>query len=595
MRGYLPTVDGFRAVAVTAVLVFHLRSSWLPGGFVGVDVFFVISGYLITSQLVRELDGGTFSLVAFYQRRIARLVPMAALVGVVTTLFAGWLYARQDYASVGSGLSASILSIVNMKYIFQGSYFEISEDTQPFLHYWSLSLEEQFYLIFPAGILLVAKLGLRRHLVQVMALGALFSFAAGVVVSQRNAVWAFYSLPTRAWELLLGGLVALLVTRSSAVVGQHSVRRWSAAAGVLLVVGSIVLFHGDLAYPGVYALAPTVGACLLLAGGMHVAPLSAALSARSLVWVGKRSYSIYLWHWPVYSFVDFGLYDRSFVARAALKVVATGTLSVVGYRMWENPLRLFLVRPRHRAVAFGGLVCLVLALGLWGRNIRSENYLDLDESTIASGGHFVPAPTPTRGTVMLMGDSHAVMYATGLRDLALEEGYDFRTIAVTALSPFPSADATQSTEWLDSIEAVRERQPAVLVYVLSWQGKAADASEQIRQAAWLLRAETDRLILITQPPVAPAEASRESMREGAAGPFAEDSQSAAERASAHQSLLELQKEGIEIVDLESLFTEGDGSVRILDDEGRFLYQDRSHLTSDGAQLVLDQIRALGIL
>lgn len=427
MCGYLPTVDGLRAVAVTAVLVFHLRSSWLPGGFVGVDVFFVISGYLITSQLVRELDAGTFSLVAFYQRRIARLVPMAALVGVGTTLFAG-----------------------------------------------------------------------------------------------------------------------------------------------------------------------SVGTCFLLAGGMHAAPLSEALSARSLVWIGKRSYSIYLWHWPVYSFVDFGLYDQSFVARAVMKVVATATLGV-GYRMWENPLRLFLVRPRHGAVAFGGPVSLVMALGLWGRSIRSENYLDLDGSTIASGGHFVPAPTSARGTVMLMGDSHAVMYASGLRDLALEEGYDFRSIAVTALRPFPSADATQTTAWLDSVEAVREHRPAVLVYVPSWQGKAADASELIRQAASLLRAETDRLILITQPPVAPAEASRESLREGAAGPFAEDSRSAAERASAHQSLLELREEGIEVVDIERLFTGADGSVRILDDEGRFLYQDRSHLTSDGAQLVIDQILALGIL
>lgn len=149
-REYRPAIDGLRAVAVLAVLVFHLNSAWLPGGFVGVDVFFVISGYLITSILARDFEHGNFSLARFYQRRIARLLPAFFTVALATTLAAIALCMPRDLASTGVTLVATALSVANLKFMLLGTYFKISPDAQPFLHFWSLSVEEQFYLLFPS-------------------------------------------------------------------------------------------------------------------------------------------------------------------------------------------------------------------------------------------------------------------------------------------------------------------------------------------------------------------------------------------------------------------------------------------------------------
>ena len=189
--GYQPAIDGLRAFAILSVFVFHLNRHWLPGGFVGVDVFFVISGYLISSIILKDCDRGTFSFAKFYQRRIARIFPAFSAVAAATMVAAYFIYSPQDLASAGAGLTAAMLSVANLKYMLQGNYFALSPDAQPFLHYWSLSVEEQIYMLFPTGLVLLHKYT-RRHSSIILAMAAAASLCSCVLMTRTRPGWAFY-------------------------------------------------------------------------------------------------------------------------------------------------------------------------------------------------------------------------------------------------------------------------------------------------------------------------------------------------------------------------------------------------------------------
>ncbi len=209
---YRPEIDGLRAIAVLAVMLFHLNRRWLPGGFFGVDVFFVISGYLITSVILRDCHGGRFKFGRFYQRRIARLLPAFLAVALATVGGAALIYSPQDLATTGATLSAAAASVANLKFLLQGNYFALSPDSQPFLHCWSLSVEEQFYLLFPAAFLLLYRQS-SRYRTQILAAFFGASLLCYVALTRGRPEWAFYLLPARAWELLAGAILAMVAAR----------------------------------------------------------------------------------------------------------------------------------------------------------------------------------------------------------------------------------------------------------------------------------------------------------------------------------------------------------------------------------------------
>jgi peptidoglycan/LPS O-acetylase OafA/YrhL len=209
---YRPDIDGLRAIAVLAVFVFHLNRRWLPGGFFGVDIFFVISGYLITSIVRRDCEEGRFRFGRFYQRRIARLLPAFVAVGLATLVGAALVYSPQDLASTGATLSAAAASVANLKFLLQGNYFVLSPDSQPFLHCWSLSVEEQFYLLFPAAFLVLYRRP--RALIGLCVL----SFVCYMALGRVRPEWAFYLLPARGncwWEAFVGHALACPGERGS--------------------------------------------------------------------------------------------------------------------------------------------------------------------------------------------------------------------------------------------------------------------------------------------------------------------------------------------------------------------------------------------
>jgi peptidoglycan/LPS O-acetylase OafA/YrhL len=361
-------IEGLRAIAVVLVVLFHAQLGPFSGGFVGVDVFFVLSGYLISGLLLRELaQTGSISLSAFYARRIRRLLPAALLVLLVTmTASVLWLPPLL-VPGVAGDVAAAAAYVSNMGFAVQATdYFAYGQSPSPVLHYWSLGVEEQFYLFWPALLLFIAWIARGRgHRVGLAVAGiTTSSFLLSLWLTSTNAPWAFFSLPTRAWELGLGAIVAIGSTR----IAQVPVRLASTAGwlGLAMIVTAGLLFDESTPFPGTAAVLPTVGAALVVIGGLH-----GTRSGPSLVlgrsgprFLGRVSYSLYLWHWPVLviPMVALGA-PLPVVARLAL-VVAAVLLAAATHRFVEEPIRrgrLVGTRP-HRNLAFAGAVTLTVAI-----------------------------------------------------------------------------------------------------------------------------------------------------------------------------------------------------------------------------------------
>ena len=338
--GFRPDIEGLRGVAVLLVVLFH---AGLPvaGGFIGVDVFFVISGFLITRLLLREHERtGRVSLSRFYARRIRRLLPAAAVV-VVLSLGATWvLVGPLDRPDVVADGASAALSVSNIRFALSyGDYFAAISQPSPFLHFWSLSVEEQFYLVWPA-LLLLAGRGRRAWIGALLGAVVVGSFAANLALTQSELGWAFYSLPTRAWQLAAGGLLAVAAGRLGApsrfLVAVGGLAGW-AALGAVVIAG--LLLSESLPYPGLAAVVPTVGSALLIATGTIRSGPGIVLASRPFRFLGRISYSLYLWHWPILVFAPLAA-GRALGLDAKAGLV--GGAIAAGWASWrfvEEPFR----------------------------------------------------------------------------------------------------------------------------------------------------------------------------------------------------------------------------------------------------------------
>jgi peptidoglycan/LPS O-acetylase OafA/YrhL len=291
-------LEGLRGVAVIAVLLFHLGFPWAAGGFVGVDAFFVLSGFLITGLIIREHERtGRISLPAFYARRVRRILPAALVTIVVTVGVAAFVLAPLDLPEITLDGAAAALSVGNIRFAIGATDYFGPTTPSPFRHFWSLGVEEQFYLLWPAlMILALARGGSRRRVALVIGGVVAASFATSTWLTGVDQAWAFYSFPTRAWQLGLGGLLAAtagwFAARSGLLLGSI------ALAGVVGLVGAVVLIDGAMPYPGMLALLPAVATAAVVVGGDRRGPARWLLSLAPLRWFGRISYSLYLWHWP---------------------------------------------------------------------------------------------------------------------------------------------------------------------------------------------------------------------------------------------------------------------------------------------------------
>ena len=450
-------IQGLRALAATLVLIFHAK--FVSGGFIGVDIFYVISGFLITGLLLKELNAkGKISLKAFYLRRSKRLLPASFLVLFVTALFAWLVLPPISRGSIGRDLIATTFYISNYLFAWwQNDYQNLNATPSPFIHYWSLAVEEQFYVFWPLFIIGLAKLKSARKFLIGFSAVTIVTFALGVWLTIVAPIWAFYSLPTRAWELSIGALIALL----PALRRQNS---FLAILGISALIGSALSFNDSTPFPGVYALLPVLGTAALLSSiGAWPQPLKWLATNRVAVWLGKISYPLYLWHWPVLV-LPIALFARELkLWERIVALLITVALAELTTRFVEEPFRLKKLAPGRVILSTSiAMVCaLLVGLGI-AQSTTSSILVNGKQVTLAS---IELRPTPyedgchlnyheslspicefgkidSRKTVVLYGDSHAVQWFPALEKLAVEKGFKLITLTKSAC---PSIDVVRES------------------------------------------------------------------------------------------------------------------------------------------------------
>lgn len=420
-HAYRPDIDGLRAVAVLAVLLFHCFPSFVSGGFVGVDVFFVISGYLIGRSSFEEIVSGRYSARAYFGRRARRIFP-ALLVVLVGVLIAGWwILLPIEYELLGKHVAGASVFISNWQFWREVGYFNTEATLKPLLHLWSLAVEEQFYLVLP--LFLLYSIHRRKSPLIPLIIFALICFVSAVWRLPDHKAWGYFHLFSRGWELMIGVLLAYAEGRRARVPESAPlfVDRWRPAVGgigLAMVLGSAWGFSSSTLFPGLMALLPTIGAALFIAAGTK-GFFNRLLSLRPLAYIGLISYPLYLWHWPILSMlrvVDGNSLDL--MTRLGVFLVSF-PLAAITYHLVEQPLRTSAVVKRpYFALALWGIL---LAIGAAGYVVYSKQgmpgrFAELDTNLQPASSKQVmpPAGFTSERKAILLGDSNALMYAKSL-------------------------------------------------------------------------------------------------------------------------------------------------------------------------------------
>ncbi|MBK1634200.1 acyltransferase family protein [Rhodovulum adriaticum] len=362
MTGYRPEIDGLRAFAVLPVILFHAGFAGFSGGFVGVDVFFVISGYLITSILLREHEAGSFSIWRFWERRARRILPALYLVMAVTVPLAWMLMLPDQYQAYARSLIAVSVFASNILFWQESGYFAAASEEKPLLHTWSLAVEEQYYIFFPLAMLLLWRFG-RRAVFFGIALVLLVSLGLSQYAASASPAANFFLLPTRAWELMAGALCALWLSRRRAR-GSDLL----AGLGLVLILAAVVLYDETTPFPSLYGLAPVGGTALIVLFAWPGGRVAQLLAWRPIVAVGLVSYSAYLWHQPLFAFARIGLpAPPPGWVMLGLSALSLG-LAALSWRFVEQPFRNRhgLFRGKRLALALVPAVALMVAAGAQG-------------------------------------------------------------------------------------------------------------------------------------------------------------------------------------------------------------------------------------
>ncbi len=475
VSNYRRDIDGLRAIAVLSVVAFHAGVKWTPGGFVGVDVFFVISGYLISKVISTEIIEGHFSIARFYVRRAKRILP-ALFVVLGTTLLAGLvLLSPLELKNLGKFTLATALFVSNMVLWRDIGYFDQAAEFKPLLHTWTLSVEEQFYIFWPFLLLIGAKRGLKPWVVPVIVaicsfalscIGALGSHLASFEIlaprTAQLAAAAFYMLPARAWELAIG---AVLATGLAPALPSLRARHILSALGLAFIVGSVALLDVTKAFPGWLAIFPCIGAALLIYAGPEAAINRWLLSLSAMVLVGQISYSLYLWHWPALSLGRITQGELS-AAQTLVLVAFAFVLSLLTWRFIELPFRNARVTVPSRLLVKYGVASVVVCFlggltffagGFPGRvpeHVRTADraatdFNELRRACLKDPRKAFSPPSADcwigrdnyKETIAVWGDSHADGFAPGVREFASLRGYAFLQVTAWSCPPLIGVDA----------------------------------------------------------------------------------------------------------------------------------------------------------
>jgi peptidoglycan/LPS O-acetylase OafA/YrhL len=637
---YRREIDGLRAIAVLAVVFYHFAIPGFGGGFVGVDVFFVISGFLIGGILWRELVAtGRLSLARFYTRRLRRLAPAFVMMALVSGLVAYFILLPFEFREFGKALIASTLYFSNIVFYRQSGYFDGAADEKLLLHTWSLSVEEQFYIFLPITFILLARF--RRHIPALLALLFAGSLAANLWFTPQSPTATFFLFPFRAWEMLAGVLLAIHGQKTGEI-WRHGA--WPSLLGLGLVLAGILFIEPGAGFPGWQVLAPVVGTVLLLWNGRDPNPVNRLLSARLPVFIGLISYSLYLWHWPVmvlskYYRDDYGMIETLLWIALAL------LLATVSWRYVERPVRLSSLGgwPLLGAVVVASGSLLALGAAVYLQNGMPDRFAPKTRMHIDASADFLqdwsrcyrPETGPFKGVeicpigpqgppeVLVWGDSHVRAFQAGIALAAQEHKRPGLLIWHAGCPPLFGISKTESaatpqedtacTDTLNRMQNALQQVPEIrkLLVIGRWayyangQGVGNDAHNKITlhgkdfntavaETFTELSPQFDSIFVLRQVPEIPEYDSRKLARLLAHGrigraelqamtttPTAQVLQRVAKSEPVFEALA---KAGvIRLLDPWKMFCTGDSCSAIKD--GKALYFDNNHVVNNTALML----------
>jgi len=450
---YRADIDGLRAVAVLPVLFFHAGWSVFSGGYIGVDVFFVISGYLITGILADEIAANRFSILNFYERRIRRIFPCLFAVIIVSCAAASVLLVPMDLRDFSKSVFATLFFASNVLFFRQSGYFDDQSAVKPFLHTWSLAVEEQFYIFFPILLWAIHRYA-RDRMFLVLAPMVLLSFVASVWGARHMPVFTFFMAPTRVWELFAGALLALGAAPGIRSRPAREVLSW---LGLGLIVYAVFVFTSDTVFPGANALFPVLGAALLIEFGSGTGP-GWLLSRKPVVFIGLISYSLYLWHWPIIVFSEYYLIHKLSGWNTVAAIAVSIAVATLSWRYVERPFRTKGLISRRRifqgaATAMASMMLISLA-GIvshgWAARFASEvsrlenfanahnprrNQCHRDENKVIAMDKSCVYGAATPPNYAVWGDSHGVELTYALGEIAKRHNESVMQFTYSSCAP----------------------------------------------------------------------------------------------------------------------------------------------------------------
>ena len=456
---YRPEIDGLRAIAVVSVIIYHADilingHKMLAGGFFGVDVFFVISGFLITSLMISEFDKtGIISISAFYERRARRLLP-ALLVVMVASLPFAWLYLLpSQLIDFSKSLLSSLFFGSNVYWHFSLQEYGVESSLlKPFLHTWSLAVEEQFYIVFPLVFLAMYK-WFKSQVTVLLAAGFILSFMFAVWMTSRDTYFSFYLLPSRIWELLAGALLANIIHLHVRVVKIDLLNKTMPSLGILLILYAFFFTEYNSGHPGLVTLVPIIGTVLIIGFANEREPVTQVLSSKLLVYIGLISYSLYLWHYPIFAFLRIDEIFYSSYGRA-IAIALTIMLSIISVTFIESPIRNKILFSKHMfllfvislsSVVIGYSILAISKGGFENRFESTEGFLRYepdnkklrDESWTLLYDIYGKAFDFSKTKVLIVGNSHAKdIFNAFYQNAELYRDFDFRSGAIHEVACF---------------------------------------------------------------------------------------------------------------------------------------------------------------